>query len=186
MYLIFISKFFLKSWKLRHATATYGLRMKDPHPRYSVSMDEHTVCSLTGFLLSVRANIFCLLTKYSIIYNCGLYLLPFQFARTHFYRKDESCHIAENTVSTLGFLICVFFLTYRCYQIWVIRSINLSWEIVFPELSVRDSCLLQNLDTYFSLLVVCVCLLFLMMEGWLFFFSFIQGSWIIRPIWSPL
>lgn len=134
------------------------------------------VCSFTGFLLSVRANIFCLLTKYSIIYNCGLYLLPFQFARTRFYRNDESCHIAENTVSTLGFLMCVFFLTYRCYQIWVIRSINLSWEMVFPELSVRDSCLFQNLDIYFSLSVVCACLLFLMMEGLLFFFSFIQGS----------
>lgn len=143
MYLIIISKFFLKGWKLRLATATCGLRMQDPHQRYSVSMDEHTVLS------SVRANIFCLLTKYSIIYNCGLYLLPFQFARTHFYRKDESRHIAKNTVSTLGFLMCVFFLTYRCYQIWVIRSINLSWEIIFPELSVRDSCLLQNLVIYF-------------------------------------
>lgn len=139
MYLILISKFlFLKSWKLRFAIATYGLCIQDTHQWYSVSMDEHTVLTSVliyccFFLLSVRANIFCLLIKYSIIYNCGLYLLPFQFARTHFYRNDESCHIAENTVSTLGFLMCVFFLTYRCYQIWVIRSINLSWKICFSR-----------------------------------------------------
>lgn len=104
----------------------------------------------------------CWLTKHGIIYNCLCSLSASLLKCTNsFYRKMNPCQIAENTACILGVLMCFFFLTFKCYQTWVIKSLKLSWEII------KDSWLLQRLGKDFTS-VFCLSLYgFVFNDGWL-------------------
>ena len=109
MYLLLIAKLFsLKVGNLDFQQCMELMNILHPHKQNSISTDKHTSFTIVSFhvflVTSEDKYSSCLVIKYGIIYNCKCSLSASSSVWMNFLcKKDKPRHIAENSVSILGF-----------------------------------------------------------------------------------